>query len=350
MTEYTLFLDESYDDNTDLFCIAGCIIKNTDLDTVSNEIERIKELIWTPNEISSLSPILHSTELNIAYKNRNNSQISRFTKGAYTVFNTKTKDEIVSCYQNVYTKLSLLVKKQDITTLCCIIDRKKFLSYYSLPSEPRLIDDWYDIAMQEILEAYTHFLCKVNGIGSIIYEARTDSSNTKSSSLDNKMFHNFCKVKVNGKGVSYLTNRTIYNRIRFFNIVTKKENHAGLQLADFIAFNYIKWYTRNDNDRTEFMKRIHQSAYNGNHILNQEDLRACWGVRILPTDVTENQKNKAELKKLKKSYENLKNERNRLNRKLAKITDEKHDLQKKYDKLVAQLTQLNTSTESPNQK
>lgn len=55
MTEYTLFLDESYDDNTDLFCIAGCIIKNTDLDTVSNEIERIKELIWTPNEISSLS-------------------------------------------------------------------------------------------------------------------------------------------------------------------------------------------------------------------------------------------------------------------------------------------------------
>ena len=56
-----------------------------------------------------------------------------------------------------------------------------------------------------ILEAYTHFLCKVNGTGSIIYEARTNSSNTRSNSLDNKMFHNFCKVKVNGKGVSYLT-------------------------------------------------------------------------------------------------------------------------------------------------
>ena len=78
MTEYTLFLDESYDDNTDLFCIAGCIIKNSDLNIVSNKIESIKQLIWTPTEISSLSPILHSTELNIAYKNRNNSQISRF--------------------------------------------------------------------------------------------------------------------------------------------------------------------------------------------------------------------------------------------------------------------------------
>lgn len=94
MTEYTLFLDESYDDNTDLFCIAGCIIKNSDLNIVSNEIESIKQLIWTPTEISSLSPILHSTELNIAYKNRNNSQISRFTNGAYTVFNTKTKRKL----------------------------------------------------------------------------------------------------------------------------------------------------------------------------------------------------------------------------------------------------------------
>lgn len=160
MTEYTLFLDESYDDNTDLFCIAGCIIKNSDLNIVSNKIESIKQLIWTPTEISSLSPILHSTELNIAYKNRNNSQISRFTNGAYTVFNTKTKEEITDCYQNVYKNFSLLMKNQEITTLCCIIDRKKFRSYYALPNEPRLIDDWYDIAMQEILEAYTHFCAK----------------------------------------------------------------------------------------------------------------------------------------------------------------------------------------------
>ena len=78
-----------------------------------------------------------------------------------------------------------------------------------------------------------------------------------------------------------------------------------MQLADFIAFNYIKWYTRTDNERTEFMKRIHLAAYNGNHDLTQEDLRACWGVRILPTDVTENQKNIVELKKLKKSYSDI---------------------------------------------
>ena len=65
MTEYTLFLDESYDDNTDLFCIAGCIIKNSDLNIVSNEIESIKQLSGHLLKFLLLSPILHSTELNI---------------------------------------------------------------------------------------------------------------------------------------------------------------------------------------------------------------------------------------------------------------------------------------------
>ena len=50
MTEYTLFLDESYDDQTDLFCIAGCIIKNPDLQDLDIEIDNIKRVIWTqPN-------------------------------------------------------------------------------------------------------------------------------------------------------------------------------------------------------------------------------------------------------------------------------------------------------------
>lgn len=342
MIEYTLFLDESYDDQTDLFCIAGCIIKNTDLQNLDMEINNIKNVIWTPSEIESLSPILHSTELNIVYKNRKNPQISRFTKNAYTVFNSKNSEDISTIYENVYAKLSALVKNQKITTLSCIIDRKKFKSYYSIPSQPRLLDDWYDIAMQEILESYTHFLCNVNAVGSIVYEARNASSNNQSRSLDNKMFHNFCKVKVNGKGIAYLTNRTIYERIRFLNIVTKKENHSGLQLADFIAFNYIKWYTRNENDRTDFMKRIHLAAYNGNHNLSSEDLRACWGIRVLPNDVLEIQTIKSELKTLKKAYTNLKREKNRINTKLNNVTEEKHKLQEKYEKLLAEKSKSET--------
>lgn len=41
--EYTLYLDESYNDDADLFCIAGCIIKNTDLPNLNSAINEIKK-------------------------------------------------------------------------------------------------------------------------------------------------------------------------------------------------------------------------------------------------------------------------------------------------------------------
>lgn len=342
LPEYTLYLDESTDDKTEKFCIAGCIVKNTEISKLDTEINAIKQIIWTPNEIDTLQPVLHSTELNIAYKNKRNPQIHKFTSGAYTVLNTKKPEEIDDVFKNVYLKLTTLIKNNGIITLCCIIDKKLFKNYYALPTLPRLLDDWYDIAMQEILECYTHFLCSVNGVGSVVYEARSTETENRTSSLDNKMFHNFCKIKVNGKGISYLTNRTIYERIRFLNIVSKKENYSGLQLADFIAFNYIKWILRNENERTDFMKRIHLAAYNGNHSLTECDLRSCWGVRIIPNDYFQINALQKELKTLRKAYDNLKTDRNRISGKLEKIKSEKKNLQEQYDLLKKENENIST--------
>ena len=83
------------------------------------------------------------------------------------------------------------------------------------------------------------------------------------------------------------------------------------------------------------MKRIHLAAYNGNHDLSTEDLRACWGIRILPNDVLKIQSVQSELKTVKKAYNNLKREKNKINQKLKTITAEKHKLQEKYDELLA---------------
>ena len=340
MAEYTLYLDESCDDEKDILCVAGCAINNSDINTIDAEINKIKSIIWSTEEMEKLSPILHSTELNKVYKNRKNPGISNITTGAYTVFNNKNDKEIKTIYDNVYAKMAELIKKHTIVTFCCIIDRKKFKEYYSIPSENRLFDDWYDIAMQEILEAYTHFLCNTNGIGSVIYEARNDMSNKNSSSLDNKMFHNFCKIKVNGKGVEYLTNRVIYERLRFLNIVSKKDNFSGLQIADFIAFNYIKWFERSESERTDFMKRIHLAAYNGNHELSKKDLREYWGLKIIPNDILGKQAIEAELKKLKSSFRKEKKDNKKLVKKLEKIKAEKQELEEKYNNLLTEWGEL----------
>lgn len=336
-SEYTLFLDESECNKSGLFCIAGCIIKNIDIGYIDTEINEIKKIIWSQDEISKFNPILHSTELNFIHNNRKNPNIDRCTKEAYRALSSKDHKDISKIYKDIYNKLSFLIKSKNIITLCCIIDKKKFKDYYEVSSYQRLLDDWYDIAMQKILESYTHFLCKVKGVGSVIYEARNVPSNKQSSSLDNKMIHNYCKFKVNGKGVEYLTNRTIYEHIRFLNIVTKSENSSGLQLADFIAFNYIKWFKYSENDRTDFMKKIHLAAYNGCHNLPSEDFRECFGVRILPQDFLEVQKMKTELKKIKKYNKNLKRGTKILDKKLKKIIMEKRDLQEKYNELLEKL-------------
>jgi len=343
LPEYTLYLDESSDDTTETFCIAGCIIKNSEIPIIDSELNAIKQISWTNSEMQNLAPVLHSTEFNKVYKNRKNPQLSKMNVGAYTAFNNKTSEEIAKIYNTTYAKLSEVIKNNNIVTLCCIIDRKQFRKYFSVPSTPRLIDDWYDIAMQEILECYTHYLCTVDGIGSIVYEARSTKTQNQTYSLDNKMFHNFCKIKVNGKGISYLTNRAIYERIRFMDIVSKKENYSGLQIADFIAFNYVKWHLRQEKDRTDFMKRIHLAAYNGNYTLDECDLRSCWGVRIIPNNFFKINEIQEELKVLKKSYKNLKTHKNKLSDKLEKIKAEKQELQDKYNALLKQNESVNSS-------
>lgn len=334
LPEYTLYLDESTNDKEKTFCIAGCIIKNSEIAKIDNEINNIKKIIWTDSEIETLSPVLHSTELNIIYNNRTNPRKATYTSGAYTVFNAKTKEEIVQIYNNTYSKLSALIKNNGIVTLCCIIDKNLFEKYYTITSSKKLLDDCYDIAMQEIIECYTHYLASVGGVGSIVYEARSNEGENHTTSADNKMLHNFCKIKVNSKGISHISNRVVCDRIRFLNIVSKKENHAGLQIADFIAFNYLKWLSRKENDRTDFMKRIHQAAYNGTYSLEDTDLRSCWGVRIIPTNYLQINDLQRELKTLRKAYENLKNDRNNISKKLEKIKLEKKSIQEKYTALL----------------
>lgn len=352
LEEYTLYLDESTDDNTNTFCVAGCIIKNSQLSQITNDINSIKRLIWSDSEIQTYSPVLHSTEFNTVFKNRKNPKLNTKTKGAYTVFNTKSPDDISLIYKNVYVKLSALIKNHDIVTLCCIFDKKKLGKFYSTHLHSKIIDDLYDIAIQELIECFTHFLCSVNGIGSIVYEARNNTAQNHENTPDNKMFHNFFKIKANSKGISMISSKTIYERIRNLNIIEKRENNTGLQIADFIAFNYIKWYLVGENDRTDFMKRIHKAAYNGSHLPDDCDLRSYWGVRVFPTDFIQIGKTKSELSTLKKAYSNLKDEKRKIAKQLAKIKNEKRELadklkdaEEELEKLSQQLKATSTSSD-----
>jgi len=342
LDEYTLYLDESEDSGKKLFGISGVILKNESYKKLETSISEVKELIWDKDSIELENPVLHSTELNIINSNRKNPQKSRFTSGVYKIFDTKTAEEISDIYNRIYSKITCIIKDQEITTVGCIIDKEKFKELYSINNQFNMIEDWYNIAMQEIIEMYSHFLCSVNGVGSIIYEARSRVCENMKTSADFKMYNNFCKIKVNSKGISHININTLDERLRNLNIVEKNKDNAGLQVADFVAFNFLKWNNiNNDNNKTDFMKRIHLAAYNGGVKLETKDIRDYWGIRVLPFDFTRINLLISEKNRMKLSYDNLKKEKNRILKKWEILKNEKDELNEKLTLLEEQIKMLN---------
>ncbi len=111
--------------------------------------------------------------------------------------------------------------------------------------------------MQETVENYAHFLYKNNGTGSVVYESRNDENAKTDRSPDFKMYHNFCQIKSSNKGISFMNQSMMAKTIRYLNIFSKRDDVAGLQLADFIAYNTtaVKSFIK-DNNKTEFQRKI----------------------------------------------------------------------------------------------
>lgn len=92
------------------------------------------------------------------------------------------------------------------------------------------------------------------------------------------------------------------------------ENIAGLQLADFVAYNIIRLEgCKVEQQITDFMKQIHRISYNGGHPISKRDQRSFWGMRVLPSYLRMEELISSN-KSLKNAYANLKKERNKLKR------------------------------------
>lgn len=140
---------------------------------------------------------------------------------------------------------------------------------------------FFEVAMQETMENYAHFLYKNNGTGSVVYESRNDEKAKTDRSPDFKMYQNFCQIKSGNKGISFMNQSMMAKTIRYLSIFSKQDNVAGLQLADFIAYNTtaVKSFFK-DNNMTEFQNKIAERLYNGNKYL----LTILMGTHILSID------------------------------------------------------------------
>ena len=183
-----------------------------------------------------------------------------------------------------------------------------------------MIDDKYNIALQKIIESFTHYLALNDGYGDVIYESRNTIGENSTKSPDIKLINVYHKIQANNKGIVYTNSLAIQDRNRTIAVYPKSENIAGLQFADFVAYNITKFNEcKIEQQITDFMKQIHKIAYNGGHPVSEKDQRSFWGMRVLPSYLRM-EKLLSENKTLKNAYANLKKERNKQNKRITRLS------------------------------
>lgn len=256
---YTLYLDESTTHKKGLnqaFSIGGFIIKDDDIDKLHNDLNIIKTKIWG-DLINCEQIILHEKELKDAIEHRiPKSKLSL----EYKRFRGNNKK-----VEFLYKNMSELIKKSPIYTIGCVVIKDNYHNSF-----PRLISNEISlVCMQIILENYTHFLYQHNATGKIIYESR--------ESEDKVMLMRFYQVAT--IGTMYVKPESIQQRVTNLSFISKKENVAGLQVADFIpsqiarkaSGKYIKSIS------LDLTNNIYNKAYSG---YNKNKSR--YGIKVVP--------------------------------------------------------------------
>ncbi|MCM1123617.1 MAG: DUF3800 domain-containing protein [Eubacterium sp.] len=351
MEEYTLYLDESKNSNETCFAVSGIIIKNSNIEQLDTAILEIKQCIWDDAYIKRCSPVLHCVELttikNCCWNKKNLlTYVKHFPH--YSALIKEDSATIKKIYNNVYSKLCRTLKQIDGTIIGCSIDINKFKYIYG---ENFRIDSelFYEVAMQETIENYAHFLYMNNGIGSLVYESRNDENSKTNRSPDFKMYNNFCKIKSSNKGITFINQDMMSKTIRYLNIFSKQDDIAGLQLADFIAYNTAAVKSFFDNNKmTEFQNKIADRLYNGSVEINEKDLRSYFGMKYLPYDFEYLKELEKERLKLKKALDSVKNEKNKILEKNKNLANAKNKLIQENEKLKEQIRELSKNRSNYN--
>ena len=341
--EYILYLDESEFRRTRTFAIAGIAIKKDNVELLETGMAEIKKIIWDETYINLHNPVLHCTELEKVFSNRNSSNITGI-KEEYQEFKKLSPEDIERKYHQVYGKMAQTLKKTNATVFSCIIKMQQLNDLFFLDeahSGTHLIDDKYNIALQKIIENFTHYLSVNDGYGDVIYESRNTIGENSSKSPDVKLINVYHKIQANNKGIVYTYSTAIQYSNRTIVAYSKNEYIEGLKFADFVANNIIKLEgCTNKGQITDFMKQIHRISYNGGHSISEKDQRSFWGMRVLPSYLRM-EKLIQENKTLKNAYDNLKKERKRQkrvidsqNNKIIQLEEEMQMLKEENKKLL----------------
>ena len=123
------------------------------------------------------------------------------------------------------------------------------LSAYGTNTNPKLT-----VALQLLLENYCHFLMHNNAVGGICYESLLEPENQELR----QRFH-----ELKAYGTMYYPSVVLQTHIDNISFVLKKENKAGLQLADFVPNTMARLAAGMPPKSSTLRKNVVRRLYDG---------------------------------------------------------------------------------------
>ena len=256
--EYTLYLDESKSvDN--IFVIGGFACHISKENEIERKLTELKNIVWKDVKDKE-SRVFHATDYIKKYPEAFMDLIKIVREVDGAVFAAVIKlDELHEIFGTTYTKN----EKTDFA----------------------LVDNPFNIALEKVIENYTHYLFYRNGFGKTIYEARNTEDQKWNMSPDFLLKKDYLRIIANSKGVGYINDEALQLCNTNFSVKKKKEDVAGLQIADNIAYIIARSMSHSLKENVNIEKifdEIFDLAYNGNFDKRKKDLRHFYGIRILP--------------------------------------------------------------------
>ena len=256
--EYTLYLDESKSvDN--IFVIGGFACSISKEKVIEERLNELKDRVWKDVKDKD-QKVFHATDHIKKYPEAFFDLIEIVKEVQGSVFATVIKlDELAELYGVSYG----MSDKYDFS----------------------LVDNPFNIALEKVIENYTHYLFYKGGFGRTIYEARNTEDQKWNVSPDFLLKKDYLRIIANNKGVAYINDNALKLCNTHFSVKKKKEFVAGLQIADNIAYIIARSMSPSlkENINVErIFDEIFALAYNGNFDKNEKDLRHFYGIKILP--------------------------------------------------------------------
>lgn len=245
MAEYTLYIDESEtfnDVGKRYFVMSGVIIKDSDYPEIENKMSQVKKKIWD-NAQGCEKNILHEKDVNFANFRLNSRRLSNIPD-CYHIFRDKKKVLLL------YNELSKLFKSTPLYTIGVCQDKSVLFARYGEDN----LNNQLTIAIQLLIEHYCQFLVMNKATGSICYEAMQPEQNAK---IQQRIY------ELKALGTMYYSPKTIQNYLCGIHFVSKSENLAGLQLADFVPNTLGRYAAMMKPKNRDFAKSVREKLYDG---------------------------------------------------------------------------------------